>query len=122
MVVGIKTSTDSVFEESDIDMIYWVANIFIAASSLLDIYAVYRQNKKTSRCGHSDDVSTAFYGMKLLKDILAIVALTLYSNWAGLVLLIPGFIAYGITYGNVIKHKSDQWKPNKIESAIRRIV
>ena len=103
-------------------MLYWIANVLILGSAVLDIYAVYRQIHKTLVSGHSKDVSTAFFGTKVAKDLLGIVALVTYQNWAGLALLIPGFIAYLVAYVIIIKHKPDCWRPNRIEKCIRRIV
>lgn len=99
-------------------MIYWIANILIATSSILDLVAVYRQIKKTLKSGNSKDVSTGFYATKLLKDIVLAIGLIIYANWAGFISLVPGSIAYLIAYRIVITRKPSTWKPTKLERFI----
>jgi len=99
-------------------MIYWIANVLIGISSVTDLLAVYRQINKTLKCKDSGDVSTGFYATKLLKDLILAVALIIYTNWAGLIALIPGFIAYIIAYRIVIKAKPKTWHPTKLEKVI----
>lgn len=102
-------------------MIWWIANVLIIFSAGLDVYAVYRQITKTLTCGDSSDVSTAFFSLKISKDIIGAIALFIYANWAGLCMLVPVFFSYIIAYIIIIRHKPREWKPNAIEAHIRRI-
>lgn len=100
-------------------MVYWIANVLIFTSVLMDLYAVYRQVEKTLKCGSSKDVSTAFFGTKVSKDVVGSVAVILYQNWAGLALLIPGLIAYIIAYVIIIRHKPANWEAHGIERLLK---
>lgn len=99
-------------------MIYWLGNLLLSIATFVDLYAVFKLINKIKSTKSSDDISTSFCFYKLVKDVLLMVGLSIYSNWVGVLTVIPGFIAYTYLYVLVIKYKPEGWVPSRFEAYI----
>ncbi|MGH7974786.1 MAG: hypothetical protein ACREBR_04625 [bacterium] len=83
--------------------------IFVFISVFFDLYAYWKQVDKTLREKESKDVSTSFYIMKITHYICSIIALTIFANYAGLIIEAAPLIFCLITLVIVARFKPKGW-------------
>lgn len=82
----------------------------IVIALLLELGSYYRQIAKTLRTKKSKDVSSTSYLMKVIKYLITMVGLSIFANWAGLVMEIVSLIACLAALTIVIRFKPKNWR------------
>src|SRR5690349_2705295 len=91
-------------------MIKTIGSFFVAASVFFDIYAYWKQLRKTMLEKESKDVSTSSYLMKIVHYFCSIVALVIFMNWAGLIIEAVPLVCCLIVLVVVARYKPKNWK------------
>lgn len=81
----------------------------IVLSLVLEFASYYKQIAKTLKTKKSAQVSSTAYLLKIMKYVVTLIGLALYSNWVGFGLEVGALFMCCIALGIVSKYKPKGW-------------
>lgn len=91
-------------------MKHWIGPLCVGFALFLDTMSYWKQIRKTLKTKHSSQVSTSAYLYKIGKAVLAMVGLSVYTNWVGFAM--EGFmlVVYAVSLWVICRYKPKGWK------------
>ena len=87
-----------------------IGSLCVAAALFFDILGYWRQARKIIKEKHSNQVSSTSYLYKVLKGLLAVGGLIIFSNWVGLGMEVVLIIVYIVSLFIIVRYKPKGWK------------